>query len=73
MPTATQTAIVLALARCLSRIDLTPPTPESAAFLVPGKVSFHGAFFLLTSQAMLPAWGKLPEITRIADAIRTRW
>lgn len=39
-------------------------TPESAAFLVPGKASFHGAFFLLTSEAMLPAWGKLNEITR---------
>jgi SAM-dependent methyltransferase len=39
-------------------------TPESAAFLVSGKASFHGAFFLLTSEAMLPAWGKLYEIMR---------
>jgi SAM-dependent methyltransferase len=39
-------------------------TPESATFLVTGKASYHGAFFLLTSEAMLPAWGKLSDIVR---------
>jgi SAM-dependent methyltransferase len=39
-------------------------TPESATFLVSGKSSFHGAFFLLTSEPMLPAWGKLHEVVR---------
>src|SRR5262245_20147023 len=31
-------------------------TPESAAFLVRGKLAFHGAFFLLTSEPMLSEW-----------------
>jgi len=39
-------------------------TPESAKFLVRGKPTFHGAFFLLTSEPMLPHWGKLTEIVR---------
>ena len=39
-------------------------TPESAMFLVSGKPTFHGAFFLLTSEPMLSAWGKLYEIVR---------
>jgi ubiquinone/menaquinone biosynthesis C-methylase UbiE len=39
-------------------------TPESAMFLVSGKPAFHGAFFLLTSEAMLSQWRKLPEIVR---------
>ncbi len=39
-------------------------TPESATFLVRGKPTFHGAFFLLTSQSMLPQWGKLHEVVR---------
>ena len=37
-------------------------TPESAAFLVTGKPSFHGAFFLLTRDAMLPSWGALHDV-----------
>ena len=39
-------------------------TPESSAFLVTGKPTFHGAFFLLTSEAMLPHWGRLTEIVK---------
>jgi SAM-dependent methyltransferase len=39
-------------------------TPESATFLVTGKPTFHGAFFLLTSEPMLSEWGKLHEIVR---------
>ena len=39
-------------------------TEESATFLVSGKPTFHGAFFLLTSEAMLSSWGKLHEIMR---------
>jgi hypothetical protein len=39
-------------------------TKESATFLVSGKSSFHGAFFLLTSEPMLSSWGKLHEIMR---------
>ena len=38
--------------------------PESAMFLVSGKPAFHGAFFLLASEAMLPHWGRLTEIVR---------
>ena len=37
-------------------------TPESAAFLVSGKPTFHGAFFLLTREPMLRAWAELHEI-----------
>jgi ubiquinone/menaquinone biosynthesis C-methylase UbiE len=39
-------------------------TPESATFLVSGKATFHGAFFLLTSEPMLSEWRKLYEIVR---------
>jgi SAM-dependent methyltransferase len=39
-------------------------TPESATFLVRGKPGFHGAFFMLTSEPMLPAWRHLYEIVR---------
>lgn len=39
-------------------------TPESATFLVTGKPSFHGAFFLLTSGPMLSSWGTLHEVVR---------
>jgi 2-polyprenyl-3-methyl-5-hydroxy-6-metoxy-1,4-benzoquinol methylase len=39
-------------------------TEESATFLVSGKPSFHGAFFLLTSEPMLSSWVKLHEIMR---------
>ena len=31
-------------------------TEESAAFLVTGKPSYHGAFFLLTKEPMLSFW-----------------
>lgn len=39
-------------------------TPESAVFLVTGKPTFHGAFFLLTSERMLSEWSKLCSIVR---------
>jgi ubiquinone/menaquinone biosynthesis C-methylase UbiE len=39
-------------------------TDESATFLVAGKPTFHGAFFLLTSEPMLSSWGKLHEVMR---------
>jgi ubiquinone/menaquinone biosynthesis C-methylase UbiE len=39
-------------------------TPESATFLVSGKPTFHGAFFLLTSESMLSKWRELNEIVR---------
>jgi 2-polyprenyl-3-methyl-5-hydroxy-6-metoxy-1,4-benzoquinol methylase len=39
-------------------------TPESSKFLVSGKPTFHGAFFLLTSGPMLTEWGKLQQIVR---------
>lgn len=39
-------------------------TIESAEFLVTGKPTFHGAFFLLTSERMLSEWSKLCSIVR---------
>jgi hypothetical protein len=39
-------------------------TAESAAFLVRGKLAFHGAFFLLTREPMLSEWPKLHDIVR---------
>jgi precorrin-6B methylase 2 len=39
-------------------------TEETAAFLVTGKPTYHGAFFLLTSEPMLSSWGKLHEVMR---------
>jgi SAM-dependent methyltransferase len=39
-------------------------TPESAEFLVSGKPTFHGAFFLLTSGRMLSQWGRLCSIVQ---------
>jgi ubiquinone/menaquinone biosynthesis C-methylase UbiE len=39
-------------------------TEESATFLVTGKPTYHGAFFLLTKEPMLSAWGKLEEAVR---------
>jgi 2-polyprenyl-3-methyl-5-hydroxy-6-metoxy-1,4-benzoquinol methylase len=39
-------------------------TAESATFLVSTRPSFHGAFFLLTSEPMLPAWRTLYEVVR---------
>src|SRR5690349_4944988 len=37
-------------------------TSESAMFLMSGKPSLHGAFFLLTAEPMLSKWRKLYEI-----------
>jgi 3-hydroxy-5-methyl-1-naphthoate 3-O-methyltransferase len=37
---------------------------ESATYLVAGKPTYHGAFFLLTSGPMLSSWGKLHEVVR---------
>jgi SAM-dependent methyltransferase len=61
-----------ALLNALVGLDLLTKSPdgrygltaESAAFLVSDKPTFHGAFFLLTSEAMLPNWGQLTEIVR---------
>jgi 3-hydroxy-5-methyl-1-naphthoate 3-O-methyltransferase len=39
-------------------------TSESAKFLVSGKPTFHGAFFLLTSERMLSEWAALGSIVR---------
>jgi SAM-dependent methyltransferase len=39
-------------------------TSESAEFLVAGKPTFHGAFFLLTSEPMFSEWSKLCSIVR---------
>jgi 3-hydroxy-5-methyl-1-naphthoate 3-O-methyltransferase len=39
-------------------------TSESANFLVSGKPTFHGAFFLLTSRRMFSEWSKLDSIVR---------
>jgi hypothetical protein len=43
-------------------------TEESSTFLVTGKPTFHGAFFLLTSESMLASWGKLHEVVRSGRA-----
>ena len=39
-------------------------TEESAAFLVSGKPTYHGAFFLLTREPMLSSWGKLHDVVK---------
>lgn len=39
-------------------------TEESAMFLVTGKPTYHGAFFLLTREPMLSSWGKLHDVVR---------
>ncbi len=46
------------------RMERYSLTPESAHFLVSGKPTFHGAFFMLTSERMLSEWGKLSSIVR---------
>jgi opacity protein-like surface antigen len=46
------------------RMERFSLTPESAHFLVSGKPTFHGAFFMLTSERMLSEWGKLSSIVR---------
>ena len=45
-------------------------TSESAAFLVRSKPTFHGAFFLLTSEPMLPAWRELYEVVRSGKPVQ---
>ena len=39
-------------------------TPESARFLVSGQPTYHGAFFMLTSERMLSQWGSLYSVVR---------
>lgn len=39
-------------------------TGESATFLVTGKPTYHGAFFLLTKEPMLSSWSKLDEVVK---------
>jgi 3-hydroxy-5-methyl-1-naphthoate 3-O-methyltransferase len=39
-------------------------TAESAEYLVSGKPTFHGAFFLLTSERMLSEWAALGSVVR---------
>jgi uncharacterized protein YjiS (DUF1127 family)/ubiquinone/menaquinone biosynthesis C-methylase UbiE len=39
-------------------------THESATYLVTGKPTYHGAFFLLTKEPMLSSWGQLQEVVR---------
>ena len=45
-------------------------TLESATFLVRRKPSFHGAFFLLTSESMLSAWGRLYDVVQNGQPAR---
>jgi ubiquinone/menaquinone biosynthesis C-methylase UbiE len=44
-------------------------TCESAEYLVSGKPTFHGAFFLLTSERMLSEWAALGSIVRTGRPI----
>jgi 2-polyprenyl-3-methyl-5-hydroxy-6-metoxy-1,4-benzoquinol methylase len=46
------------------RLEHYSLTPESAQFLVSGKPTFHGAFFMLTSERMLAEWSKLCSVVR---------
>src|SRR5262249_28609071 len=39
-------------------------TEESATFLVNGKPTYNGAFFLLTREPMLASWGQLHDVVR---------
>jgi 2-polyprenyl-3-methyl-5-hydroxy-6-metoxy-1,4-benzoquinol methylase len=39
-------------------------TEESATYLVTGKPTYHGAFFMLTKGPMLSSWSKLEEVVR---------
>jgi 2-polyprenyl-3-methyl-5-hydroxy-6-metoxy-1,4-benzoquinol methylase len=45
-------------------------TEESAAFLVTGKPSYHGAFFLLTKEPMLSSWSKLDEVVKSGRSVQ---
>jgi 2-polyprenyl-3-methyl-5-hydroxy-6-metoxy-1,4-benzoquinol methylase len=46
------------------RLERYSLTSESAEFLVSNKPTFHGAFFMLTSERMLSEWGKLCSVVR---------
>ena len=39
-------------------------TEESSTFLVTGKPTYHGAFFLLTREPMLASWGRLHDVIK---------
>ncbi len=39
-------------------------TPESAAFLVPGRPGYHGEFFRHVSRQLLPKWMQITEVVR---------
>jgi ubiquinone/menaquinone biosynthesis C-methylase UbiE len=45
-------------------------TEESATFLVTGKPSYHGAFFLLTKEPMLSSWSKLDEVVKTGRSVQ---
>jgi 3-hydroxy-5-methyl-1-naphthoate 3-O-methyltransferase len=49
---------------CKDQFERYSLTGESAEFLVSGKPTFHGAFFLLTSERMLSEWAALGSIVR---------
>lgn len=44
-------------------------TEESATFLVTGKPTYHGAFFLLTKEPMLSSWCKLDEVVKSGRSV----
>lgn len=45
-------------------------TRESATFLVTGKPTYHGAFFLLTKGPMLSSWSGLEDVVRSGQSAR---
>lgn len=45
-------------------------TQESATFLVTGKPTYHGAFFLLTKGPMLSSWSGLEDVVRSGQSAR---
>jgi 2-polyprenyl-3-methyl-5-hydroxy-6-metoxy-1,4-benzoquinol methylase len=45
-------------------------TQESATFLVTGKPTYHGAFFLLTKGPMLSSWSGLEDVVRSGHSAR---
>jgi hypothetical protein len=45
-------------------------TEESATFLVTGKPTYHGAFFLLTKEPMLSSWSRLDEVVKSGRSVR---
>jgi hypothetical protein len=44
-------------------------TEQSATFLVTGKPTYHGAFFLLTKEPMLSSWSKLDEVIKTGRSV----